>query len=572
MRKLVGVLLAVVLVALCASALAGTDLQALIDASVTATVHETYRTIVEHIVRYDVDTGEVTEQYDAYLVNDPVVGLTHTFTFPDGSVRYCGNGSGYGYFGDSRQLYVCGYIGNAYEETIQKMQPESIGDFFTGQSVTAEENRPDGRLLITLESVIAEGEPYFEPYAGSTLVARHTVRPESLLIESSEICVRGADGAEQKYLDLSVEYEPDILQVELPFDLELITKPAATREIRVILDPGTAAESVCVLSAPLNLPISLFSPKGYRLYQDAACTQPVVSAKPDENGDYPALVTLYCAAPREEKDWRAYASANSIGALHDAHSPMLEILTFYDLDTGEVSRFTEMYFINDPDSDLRYVYLYSDGDVSVLTNDGGYGRHSDGMQLYALGWIGDAHAEILRMIEEANIGEFYDDQIIVSEELSADGKLLLTTEGPVPQDAENYAEELWAQTLVVRYVIDPATLVMDSSEGWIQYGDGAEKLYFTSTSHFGVTPEIPFDPSPITEPKETRQIRVILNPGTDAETEQVVTAPLDIIIYLYEPDGYALFDDAACTVPASSVSADENGHYPQTQTIYCGKK
>ena len=261
--------------------------------------------------------------------------------------------------------------------------------------------------------------------------------------------------------------------------------------------------------------------------------------------------------------------ANTVSAVCAVYPSTVQHVVYYDLQTGKPAMQADIYTRNDPELGVSHTYLYSDGGAFAWSEGGGYGRHGENGQLYVARCIGSFYEDKMRQIGAQNLGEFGDGQTITAEEVAADGKLHVTTVGPVPEGGAYGDASTSDQTLVARYTIDPETLIMESCDAFVRDAEGVERQALASTLERDPTLVLPFDIAPIREPEATREVCVVLDPGTDAETEQVFIAPLDIVMYLYAPDGYALFDDAACTVPMSSAEPDENGHYPETLTVYC---
>ena len=61
---------------------------------------------------------------------------------------------------------------------------------------------------------------------------------------------------------------------------------------------------------------------------------------------------------------------------------------------------------------------------------------------------------------------------------------------------------------------------------------------------------------------------MILDPGTEDESDEAIYVPIDMPLGFHLPEGYALYNDVACATPYAGESPDENGRYPEISTVY----
>lgn len=292
-KKALGIVLTLLLLAACATAMGETDIQAFIDANTIGSIQQIHPICAQTVTIYEPDDGAISQRYTFYSEVDPDKGTTYSIVDQDGNIMIYGRGEGYRYVYDDNQFTVYGFLGSTYEELMSSLYAQNAGEFFDGTKIVAEEMLEDGDMVITTEGVLpADYELTGGAYAGQTLVVYYIVNPETLIIESSDIYVRGEDGAELVIADALMEFDET---VDLPFDLEALRNPEKTRELHVILDPGTDNEFDHVFTAPLNAGMSFYMPQGYEMYTDKDCTVLMTDAEPDENGNYPDNLVFYCA-------------------------------------------------------------------------------------------------------------------------------------------------------------------------------------------------------------------------------------------------------------------------------------
>lgn len=293
MKRLISLLAAMLV--LLGSALAQTDIKALEEANLLLNIAETIGTYQQSVFYYDADGKEAVDGSIIRLEYDEEKGPLYIIRMDDGGVGYIGRGGEYGYDGIRKALYVCGFVGDAYEQMMLEHGAHSAGEFEKGQAIVSEQSK-DGMLLITTEGVIPADSVYYSDYAGQTMVCEYTVDPKTLVIYYSRVYLRGDDGESKLYLSATITpnapYEEDV-------DLSDIENPVDTRETHIITDPGTDAEFDWVLEAPINVALYIVLPDGYNLYSDKECTQSYETTPPDENGNYPKTQTYY-AKPEAE--------------------------------------------------------------------------------------------------------------------------------------------------------------------------------------------------------------------------------------------------------------------------------
>ncbi|MDO4549266.1 MAG: hypothetical protein Q4D04_14335, partial [Clostridia bacterium] len=155
----------------------------------------------------------------------------------------------------------------------------------------------------------------------------------------------------------------------------------------------------------------------------------------------------------------------------------------------------------------------------------------------------------------------------ISEETMDDGKLLITIEGMSPP---YYAEYAANKPFLFRYTVEPETLLIESFDGYIIGDDGSETLYLHCDCDYNMTIDLdlPDIYSQFENAAEKREIRVIMNPGTDSQAEYTFEAPIDKVLQIAVPNGYNVYDDEACTIISQQPERDENGNFPETITFY----
>ncbi|MDO4548471.1 MAG: hypothetical protein Q4D04_10255 [Clostridia bacterium] len=288
MKKPLMLLLVAMIIALSVAAASEVDITTLIEANSIVSISNNFDTSVQNITIYNTSDGTISESWMCYIWHDENGGVMEAFSYDDGSWQIYGGGEGYGYLASEQTVYVMGFYADAYEENMQYLMAQNIGEFEDDHAIVSQETTQEGNLLITVEG---SSSSYTEAAGGDDFIYRYVVNPETLHIISINIYMVGEDGGESLYLHADHEVN---VEFEIPDYYMQIHDAEVLRELHVIADPGTNAQVEYVIEAPIDVPIAVYSPEGYDIYEDEECTVTVQTAiQRDENGNYPATSTIY---------------------------------------------------------------------------------------------------------------------------------------------------------------------------------------------------------------------------------------------------------------------------------------
>lgn len=276
---------------------------------------------------------------------------------------------------------------------------------------------------------------------------------------------------------------------------------------------------------------------------------------------------IFSASASAETDIQALTDANVICVAHETYPNTAQYISYFDIETGEPTEVLISYGVADPDRGMIYTFVNATQEtIEIIGGGNGYG-YADG-QPFMIVFIGDMYEQTMLMYGAQNLGEFAEGQAITGETLS-DGKLFITTEGVISEDDWIYGE-FAGDTLVVYYVVNPENLIIETAEIYIRGADGVEKLYCATAveTEFDMV-KLPFDPAEIMNAEAWREVRIFTDYGTVAEFEYVFEAPVNMPMSVTIPEGYELYNDAEYKEPFAGTPRDENGNYPETQTLYC---
>lgn len=283
-----------------------------------------------------------------------------------------------------------------------------------------------------------------------------------------------------------------------------------------------------------------------------------------------AFLVLASVGACAETDLTAISTANTCHVLMEHFDSFSQDSVYYDVNTGEVYAKT---FFNaartagaEEESTVRYTLNYATGDMEVFAGGMGYGYNAQLGLSYTMLFVADTYEETALECAQGKSDDIVEGEILLSEETTPDGKLLVTTQSPSVELP--YEADVTGKTMVYRYTLEPDTLVIDEFDAFVRDADGNEMPYLHSALTYNDGYEPPANIAAIMNGENTREIHVIMDYGTDEEFEYVFGAQQKVLASIILPEGYELYEDAACTELLANISPDENGDYPPTQTIY----
>lgn len=105
-------------------------------------------------------------------------------------------------------------------------------------------------------------------------------------------------------------------------------------------------------------------------------------------------------------------------------------------------------------------------------------------------------------------------------------------------------------------LLDPETLLMQSSRIYHVADDGTETLLVTLDMRYDVPFEEPDFAKMCRTGEHTRTMRVVVEPDTEAEAEYVFTAPEGVVFKFFSDRTFTQYADRECTVVMSGVEED----------------
>ena len=280
-----------------------------------------------------------------------------------------------------------------------------------------------------------------------------------------------------------------------------------------------------------------------------------------------ALLMLLPFAAVAQTDLAALENANSVMEIADVTQASRQHSIFYNPEDGSEDYSFDCYTWTAEDGSIHEAFGYSNGDWEIYDAEGGQGIYGGESHPYVMGFVGDAFEEYRAFLMGQNVGEFAEGQTLVSEETGADGLLTVTVEGAAEQLSQYVGLDAGQKFRFV-YQVDPETLIIKASDSYIVKEDGSETLLQHLEHEIDVQVDVPDFKSQIQSAEEWREVHVIMDPGTDQEFDYVLEAPVNMGMVLYLPEGYALYADAACTMPFEGTPADADGQYPAASTCY----
>lgn len=283
-----------------------------------------------------------------------------------------------------------------------------------------------------------------------------------------------------------------------------------------------------------------------------------------------AFLLLASGSAFAETELSAICAANTCHVLMESFDSLSQASVYYDVNTGKEYAAT---FFNasrtagaEEDFTVRYTLNYANGDTEVFTGGMGYGYNAELQTPYTMLFAADTYEKTILALAEGKSDDLAEGEILLSENTAPDGKLIVTTQCPTVELP--YEADVTGKTMVYRYTLDPDTLVIAEFDAFVRGADGNEAQYLHSTLTYNEAYELPAEIAAIMEGEDAREVHVIMDYGTDDEFDYVFGAKLNVAASIILPDGYELYEDAACTGLFSGIVPDENGHYPLTQTIY----
>lgn len=267
-------------------------------------------------------------------------------------------------------------------------------------------------------------------------------------------------------------------------------------------------------------------------------------------------------------DLTAMTAANAVLALVDAYGSYCQSVAIYSHEDGSEWNPYDFYVWQEDDGTVQIAFQYMNGDWDFYGDGGGYGYSAFLKKPYLLVFLRDAYETYMYDLLRQNACEFADVQHIISEKTTTDGLLNLIVEGFAPDFYAGFFGVDAPQTYRFYYTADSETLVLKTSDVYILGDEGGETRILHTEVLPGVHPKAPNFKAEISAATEWREVHVILDPGTEDESDEVIYVPIDMPLGFHLPDGYALYNDVACATPYAGESPDENGRYPKILIVY----
>ncbi len=266
----------------------------------------------------------------------------------------------------------------------------------------------------------------------------------------------------------------------------------------------------------------------------------------------------------------AISAANVCYTLMERYDSFSQESVYYDINTGEqyaTTLFNASRVADAREDDtVRYTLQYGTGDTEVYTRGMGYGYNIALQEPYTIHFVADTYEKEILEMAQAKSDDLVEGEILLSEETAPDGRLVVTTQCPTV--ALPYEADVTGKTMVYRYTLDADTLVIAEFDAYVRDADGSDALYLHSKLTYNEPCELPAALAAVMEGENAREIHVVMDYGTDEEFDYVFDAQLKVAASIVLPNGYELYEDAACTGRFPGAEPDENGNYPLLQTIY----
>jgi len=236
---------------------------------------EAYGKVSKNVTEYNwYDHDKYTAMF--YIEGDENEQST-AYEDSNGYVEITTGGKGYVYNPSAARSSVRCYFGDEYEDTLEQSVELFVFQEMDYEKIVSTKlnNAGDTLELVTEYDVADDLEYYKETYGieNGTIRNVYQLDPETLRIR--ELKVKLADGgASSPICDIVVNTETSYI---VPDELTAIMRPAKTRSVSFVMDPGTSSEQTIEENIASEAAISFMVPDGYKVYADKDCTQLYIS-------------------------------------------------------------------------------------------------------------------------------------------------------------------------------------------------------------------------------------------------------------------------------------------------------
>ncbi|MBQ3079175.1 MAG: hypothetical protein IJC48_04130 [Clostridia bacterium] len=237
-----------------------------------------------NLIYYDDYGAEMFSTY-SFAKSDENGEALIVYEDSEGNIEILTGGACAGFDAWSVQMYSAAFVLDEYERAIEEFERNFFKSEKLNEKIVSIEN-VGGRQVITTNAAFSDfpedGYQKTEYILDEDGVYLDEYREYNVMPDGSEIQTSYAD------ITMNAEYQ-------LPEELLAVLYPEETRLIRVILNCDSRDEEIFEYAAPADVDMQLIYPEEYMLYEDKEGTRMYAGAQPDENGLYPALITLYLA-------------------------------------------------------------------------------------------------------------------------------------------------------------------------------------------------------------------------------------------------------------------------------------
>jgi len=537
------------------------------------------------------DRTNVLEYYDSVLQEREMLradgGMSQMFLYADRDYGYFYDGdSGYTNIENEKVAYA--YNGKNYLTRVgvagapveSELYHNAVWSLAAAETMDVVDARYEDGLIHVVcreqdpELALAAAALDFIPYVeGMECESRITLDGDTLfLLEGTDVLI-APDGTETEVQRVHMTYDaamPEVFE-DLKQYAESAQAPGGeTTSYTFVENPGTPEERSCVKQAPRGDHLEILLPEGYAIYMDEDCAVPFGFQSTSSNeAVFP--YTIYAAkVPDSPIDMVKVVEANSMEGVLERYDSMLKCVYggegFPDVDT----------YI-----DQRYAYNeYEDGSGDLCTDQDYYvyDAAEDAFYLHVI----PGFDPVMYYHEYPSLPMEYLGDYCVTDVKETAGGLLISFNYSIFVSRVIIEEQGWEYEMYSHIqadlLLDPETYVILETEEYLVSPDGTKRLYCTSEYSYDVQPpEMAEELYARTQPGEnTRTITLVFDPNSDQEQTFTYCAVKGDVCYL-DPaftESFALYSDAACTVPHTPIYSDEEAAAAaqEDKTLYCVPK
>lgn len=272
-----------------------------------------------------------------------------------------------------------------------------------------------------------------------------------------------------------------------------------------------------------------------------------------------------CAAAEESFKSADFYAANAMDKLVTAPGECFASTSTVTYADGSTLAYTYVAGL-DANGEKFYVYENQQGYVDIMEGGRGYGFDNESGQYYMVAFLDDTYDAKMEQFWNnyplSFIGDSsHDDDYIINIERLGE-KIQITYDFP------NEMEDEEVKNILAYYTLYADTFILDKSIAIFVAADGQTvKTYEATYAH---TKDYQIDNrfAALFTGSAMRTVTYVKYPGTAEEVTYVYTLPQNAKLYMSMAEGLAFYTDAACTEVFQGVSMDENGLYPEEQTLY----